>query len=132
MAMISGGLRGLIPLIRTWRMTPPRRLSPTVCAFHLRFGLVEGGGQPRASMYEAFRNPMPRCACEAGLAPHHQLTAEFRGHLNWMTRDPAECPKCSTTRRARPAIRIPVPWQEGKMPVSPMGRGTFSSPAALE
>ena len=113
-------------------MTPPRRLSPSVCAFHLGFGLVEGCGQPRASMCEAFGNPMPRCACDAGSSPHHQLTAEFRGHLNWMTKDPAGCLKCSTTRRARPAIRAPVPWQEAKMPVSPMGRGRFSSPAALE
>ena len=75
---------------------------------------------------------MPRCACDAGSSLHHQLTAEFRGHLNWMTKDPAGCPKCSNTRRARPAIRAPVPWQEAKMPVSPMGRGRFSSAASLE
>ena len=43
-------------------------LSPDshICVFHLGFGLVEGCGQPGASMYEAFCNPMPRCACDAG------------------------------------------------------------------
>ena len=29
---------------------------------------------PGASMCEAFGNPMPRCACDAGSSPHHQLT----------------------------------------------------------
>ena len=30
----------VIPLIRTWRMTWLRRLTPTICAFHLGFSLV--------------------------------------------------------------------------------------------
>ena len=35
-SVIDGGL----PLIRTWRMTWLRRLTPTICAFHLGFSLV--------------------------------------------------------------------------------------------
>ena len=71
---------------------------------------------------------MPRCACDAGSSPHHQMTAEFRGHLNWITRDPAACPKCSTTRRARPAIRGPCPMAGGENARVPDGPGQGQFP----
>ena len=39
MAMMISWVALVNPFIRPWRMTRLRRLTPTICAFHLGFGL---------------------------------------------------------------------------------------------
>ena len=40
MAMMISWVALVNPFIRPWRMTRLRRLTPTICAFHLGFSLV--------------------------------------------------------------------------------------------